>query len=77
MLRGKACLDRAQPVFDVVVNALQDDDGVLEALPGREPNQLPIPERETVTVVFAEPSNVPHPPRALTSIVLGAVSMLV
>ena len=41
MLRGKACLDRAQPVFDVVVNALQDDDGVLEALPGREPNQPP------------------------------------
>ena len=39
MLRGKGCLDRAQPFFDVVVNALQDDDGVIEALPDRELNQ--------------------------------------
>ena len=41
VLHGEGCLDWAQSAFDVAVNALQDNDGILDALPDREPNQPP------------------------------------
>ena len=42
---SEGCLDRAQPVFDVAVDILQDCDGILDAMPDRKPDKPP----DTVT----------------------------
>jgi hypothetical protein len=37
----EGCRDRAQPVFDVAVDILQDFYGILDAMPDRKPDKPP------------------------------------